>query len=94
MTLVGLVLEAIGIIDAFLAALMTAAGMPPNVQLVVLIVAALLLMVFAIRVLGGIFGVLLIVLLMLLIMHRLLPGMQLPHGSLPAELQQLGTVHT
>ena len=94
MTLAGLVMEAIGVADAFLAGLMTSAGLPPNVQLIVLIVVALMLIVFAIRVLGGVFGVLLIVLLILLIVHRLVPGMQVPHGSLPVQLQQLGTVHT
>jgi hypothetical protein len=91
MMLFGLVMEAIGIVDGALAALMTSAGLPPDVQVIVLIVAAVLLIIFAIRVLGGVFGVLLVVLLILLLMHRLVPGMQAPHltPAQPAGQQQL-----
>ena len=90
MMLFGLVMEAIGAVDGALAALMTSAGLPPNVQVIVLLVVAILLIIFAIRVLGGVFGVLLIILLILLVMHRLVPGMQLQHADLPASQQQTG----
>ncbi len=91
MTLFGLVMEAIGVVDGALAALMTSAGLPPNVQVIVLIVVAVLLIIFAIRVLGGVFGVLLVILLILLLMHRLVPGMLAPHSPLaqPTGQQQL-----
>ncbi len=91
MTLFGLVMEAIGVVDGALAASMTSAGLPANVQVIVLIVVAVLLIIFAIRVLGGVFGVLLIVLLLLLLLHRLVPGMQAPHlmPAQPAGQQQL-----
>ncbi len=91
MMLFGLVMEAIGIVDGALAALMTSVGLPPDVQVIVLIVAAVLLIIFAIRVLGGVFGVLLVVLLILLLMHRLVPGMQSPNltPAQPAGQQQL-----
>lgn len=92
LTLVELVLEAIGVADACLASLMTSAGLPPNLQSAVLIVVALLLVVFAIRLLGGVFGALLVVLLLLLIAHQLMPGMQVPHSMLPANWQP-GSVH-
>jgi hypothetical protein len=85
--LFGLVMEAIGAVDAALAALMTAAGLPANLQVIILLVAAILLIIFAIRVLGGVFGVLLIILLILLIMHRLAPGMQLQHADLTIQQQ-------
>jgi hypothetical protein len=88
MALFGLIMEAIGAVDSALAALMTSAGLPPNVQVIVLIVVAILLIIFAIRVLGGVFGVLLIILLILLVMHRLVPGMQLQHADLPVGQQQ------
>ncbi len=94
LTLAGLVMEAIGVADAFLAALMTAAGLPPNAQIVILIAVAVLLMIFALRLLGGVFGALIVVLLLLLIMHRMLPGMSAPGLNLPGGLPQLGTVHT
>jgi len=88
--LFGLVMEAIGAVDTALAALMTSAGLPANLQLIILLVAAILLIIFAIRVLGGVFGVLLIILLILLIMHRLAPGMQLQHAELPVGQEQAG----
>jgi hypothetical protein len=92
-TLVELVLEGIGFIDALLAGLMTSAGLPANLQVALLIVVAIMLMIFAIRVLGGIFSFLLIVLLVLLIAHRLVPGMQVPPSMLPPGWMQSGSVH-
>jgi len=89
MMLFGLIMEAIGAVDAALTALMTSAGLPPNVQVVVLLVVAILLIIFAIRVLGGVFGVLLIILLILLVLHRIAPGMQLQHAELPTGQQQI-----
>ncbi len=93
LTLAQLVLEAIGIADAFLAALMTSVGLPPNLQIVVLIVVAVMLIVFAIRALGGVFAFLIIVLLLLLIVHRLVPGMQVPHSALSPNWLNSGSVH-
>ncbi len=92
-TLAELVLEAIAFADAFLAALMTSAGLPGTLQIAVLIFVALLLIVFALRALGGVFAVLLIVLLILLIAHRMFPGMQPPHSMLPPNWLPSGSVH-
>ncbi len=92
LTLAEWVLTAIGVVDAFLATLMTSAGLPPNLQILVLIIVALMLAVFAIRLLGPILSVLLIILLVLLIAHRMVPGMQLPPAMLPANWQT-GSVH-
>jgi hypothetical protein len=91
--LAGFVLEAIGVADTFLAASMTAAGVPPQLQIAVLILVALLLMVFAIRVLGRVFGALLIILLVLLIAERLQPGLHMPRSLLPGQWPQFGSVH-
>ncbi len=90
--LFGLVMEAVGAVDTALAALMTSAGLPANLQVIILLVAAILLIIFAIRVLGGVFGVLLIILLILLIMHRLLPNSQFQHAALPAVQRQIQQV--
>jgi hypothetical protein len=79
LALFGLVMEAVGVIDGALAALMTAAGLPPNLQVIVLLLVAVLLIIFAIRLLGSVFGVLLILLLVMLIVHRL----QVPHAVFP-----------
>jgi hypothetical protein len=92
LTIAEWVLGAIGVFDAFLAALMTSAGLPPNLQILVLVVVAIMLVVFAIRLLGPILSFLLIILLILLIAHRLVPGMQMPHSLLPGNWQN-GSVH-
>ena len=92
-TLIEFVLGAIGVADAFLAGLMTSAGLPPNLQTAVLIVVAVLLFIFAVRVLGRVFAFLILILLVLLILHRVFPGMQMPHSMLPANWQQSGSIH-
>jgi drug/metabolite transporter superfamily protein YnfA len=80
LTLAALVMEAIGLADSFLAALMTRAGVPPNAQIILLVVAAIWLTVMAFRVFGRIFAALIIVLLILLIVHRMLPHPIPPTG--------------
>jgi hypothetical protein len=83
LTLAGLVMEVIGFIDSFLASVMTALHVPPNAQIILLVVAAVFLAIAALRALGGVFGALLIVLLVLLLLHMALPGMQVPAAHLP-----------
>jgi hypothetical protein len=63
-----------------------------ELQILVLVVVAIMLVVFAIRLLGPILSFLLIILLILLIAHRLVPGMQMPHSLLPGNWQN-GSVH-
>jgi hypothetical protein len=79
----GLVFEFVGFIDAFLASLMAAAGIPANIQLAILIIVAIIIMAYAIRALGGLFGALLVILLILLILHQAFPGIHPPNLSLP-----------
>jgi hypothetical protein len=76
--LVGLILHVIGIIDGFLASLMTAAHVPANAQIILLVVIAVWLAVLAFRAFGGVFRVLIIILLLLLLFRVLLPGVQAP----------------
>ena len=94
MTLAGLVMAFIGFIDGVLAALMTSAGIPPNVQSILLVVAAVGVVIIAIRALGGFFAALIIVLLLLLLVHRVFPGMEVPQGHAPAWLHVPGQLHT
>jgi hypothetical protein len=61
---------------------MTAIGLPPSVQIALLIVFALVLIGVLLRAVGGVFAVLLIVLLLLMILHRLAPDWQ-PQDHLP-----------
>jgi hypothetical protein len=78
-----LVLEFIGWVDGFLATLMTRAGINPNAQIALLIGVSIILAVAAIRRLGRLLTALVIVLLVLLLLHKAMPGMELP-GAPPA----------
>ncbi len=93
MTLADLVMVFIGFIDGILAALMSSAGIPPNVQLILLAVAALILVVYALRAFGGIFAGLIAVLLVLLVLNKAFPGMHLPQGHLPSWLTPPAQLH-
>jgi len=86
LTLAGLVMTFIGFIDSLLAGLMTSAGIPPNVQGILLVVAALILVVFALRAFGRVFAALIIVLLVLLVVHKMVPGVAVPMGHTPSWL--------
>ncbi len=86
MTLVSLVMTVIGFLDALLAGLMSAVGIPPNVQFILLAVAAIMLVIAALRALGGLFAALIVVLLVLMLLHRLNPGLELHQGHAPAWL--------
>jgi hypothetical protein len=89
LTLAGLVLKFIGFVDRLLAGLMTAAHVPPNAQLVLLVAVAVILGVMALRALGGIFATLIIVLLVLLLAHQSFPQFQLPQAHLPGVLEHI-----
>jgi hypothetical protein len=52
------------------------------------------LVVFAVRVLGRVFAALIILLLVLLLVHRLLPGAEVPQGHTPAWLNPPAQLHT
>ncbi len=86
MTLASLVMAFVGFVDSFLAALMTSAGIPPNVQIVLLVIIAAFLVVLAIRALGRVFAVLIIVLLVLLLVHQVFPGLEVPQDHVPTWL--------
>ncbi len=78
--LIGVVMAAVGLIDAFLRGLMTRAGVGGQVQAVVLGVVAVLFILAALRVFGGVLRVLIIIFLVLLLIHVLMPGFQVPAG--------------
>src|ERR1700733_5170823 len=84
LTLVGLVLTLAGIVDGFLVTLMSAVGLPPLLQLLILIAAAIWVVLVALRLLGGVFALLLLILFMLLLVHWLIPGSagHWPHTTL------------
>lgn len=74
LTLAGLVMELIGVIDGFLVTLMTSVGLPPLLQVLILIGVALWLVVAALRLLGPVFALLILVLFLLLLVHWVMPG--------------------
>lgn len=79
--LVRLVMEFIAYIDRLLVGLMNAGHIPENVQTILLVVVALALVFLAIRILGGVFATLIIILLLLLVVHKVDPGLAMPHGA-------------
>ncbi len=87
-----LVLEVISFVDAWLGVAMTRIGVPANAQTALLIGISLILVVLAIRRLGGVLAVLIIVLLVLLLLHQAMPGMHVPVYPAPGPPLS-GTVH-
>jgi hypothetical protein len=57
---------------------LTEAGIGGQVQSIVLVVTAILLMLAALRLFGGIFGLLITLVLILLVAHILAPGFRVP----------------
>lgn len=74
LTLAGLVMALAGVIDGFLVTVMSAVGLSPLLQLLILIAVAIWVVVASLRLLGGVFAVLLLILFMLLLMHWVMPG--------------------
>lgn len=81
LALLGIVMTAIGAVEAALRHAMTTAGLEPQVQSIVLVIAAVLLILAAFRLLGGLLAILVGVLLILLIVHIAAPGLDLPDLS-------------
>jgi hypothetical protein len=81
--LFGLIITVIATIEDFLRGLLTEAGISGQVQSIVLIVTAVLLILAALRLFGGIFGVLITIVLILLVVHILVPGMHVPGLATP-----------
>ena len=82
LTLAGLVMELIGVIDGFLVMLMTSVGLPPLLQVVILIIVALWLVVTAFHLLGRVFALLILTLFALLLVHWVMHG-GVGHGLNP-----------
>lgn len=76
--LVGAVMAVIGIVEHGLRQVLEQAGVHGELQSAILVVAAILVIVAALRLLGGVFGFLLTILLLLMILNVLMPGLHLP----------------
>jgi secreted protein with Ig-like and vWFA domain len=73
--LVAAVMAVIGVIEVALRRMLVDAGVTGQLQSAVLIVVAILLIIGAIRLLGGVFGLLVTA---LLIVNLLMPGLHIP----------------
>ena len=91
LTLAGLVMAVAGAIDGFLVTVMSAAGLPPLLQLLIIIIAGIWVLVLALRLLGGVFALLFLILFVLLLVHWLMPGTA-GHWPQPAPQLPPGTV--
>ncbi len=76
--LLAVIMAAMATIEEFLRRLMTQAGIDGQLQKIVLIVVAVLLILAALRLFGRVFGVLIAIFLILLVIHVLLPGLSAP----------------
>jgi hypothetical protein len=76
--LVAAVMAVIGVIEVALRRLLVDAGINGELQSAILIVVAIMLIIGALRLLGGVFGLLITVLLVLLIVSLLMPGLHIP----------------
>ena len=83
-TILGLVLQVIGFIDGLLSAALTALGVPIHAQGPLLIIAAIVLAVAALQLLGRfVAGLLLILFLLLLIYPHMSPDWTKAHNTAP-----------
>lgn len=81
MRLVGAVMAVIGLVEHGLRQVLAQAGVHGELQSAVLVVAAILVIVAALRLLGGVFGFLITLLLILMILNLLMPGLHLPNSA-------------
>lgn len=73
--LIGLLLGVFGVIEEFVRTLLVQIGVPANLQQIVLLVVAVVLVVIILRVFGGLLRLLLGLFLILLILHVLVPSL-------------------
>ena len=69
-----LLMAVFAVVDAWLRALMDGIGVPAGVQTLVIVVVGVLFLIAVLRYLGGVFRVLLALILILLLVHLLLPA--------------------
>jgi hypothetical protein len=72
--LLDLVLTGLGALEAWLRVQLTAMGVSGEIQPIILIVVAVLFLILALRVMGGIIRLVVLVFLVLLILHILMPA--------------------
>ncbi len=79
MTLFHLIIAAIAVIESVLREVLAPMGLGHGAENAILLVFAVLLIVAAIRLFGGLFALLLTIVLVLMVLHILLPGLGARH---------------
>ena len=74
----GSILEAVQAVETSLRVQLSAMGVPPTIQTIILVGASIGIILLALRVFGGLLRFFVIVVLILLAMKLLLPAMMLP----------------
>jgi hypothetical protein len=72
--LLDLILNGLGALESWLRVQLTAMGVGADIQPIILIVVAVLFLLVALRLMGGIIRLIVLVFLVLLILHILVPG--------------------
>jgi hypothetical protein len=81
------VMAYVGVADKAICHVMTLAGLSAQVQTYVLIVATALIVALAMRAVGGVFGWVVLLLMVLLLLHHVIPNIATPSGTLAPSLQ-------
>ncbi len=71
--LIGVLLGLFGVIEGFIRSILLQAGIPENLQRIIMLVVAVLLIIGIVRVFGGVLRFLLVLFLILLALHILVP---------------------
>ncbi|WP_428376947.1 hypothetical protein [Lichenicoccus sp.] len=79
LTLFHLIITAIAVIESVLRDVLAPMGLSHGAENAILLVFAVLLIVAAIRIFGGLFALLLTIVLVLMVLHILLPGLGAQH---------------
>jgi hypothetical protein len=71
--LIGVLLGIFGVIEGFFRSILVQAGIPENLQQIIMLVITVLLIIAIVRLFGGVFRFLLVLFLILLLLHVLVP---------------------
>jgi len=84
------IMHYVGIVDDSFGHLLILVGITsPRYQLYVYLIFMLALVVFALRVLGGLLGWVVLILLVLMLLHRVVPGISAPGGAFDTPIQNV-----
>lgn len=89
LALCDMVMRFLGTIDAALGEVMTSVGIDAHWQFLIMLVVTVILVVLALRLVGGLLGWMVLILLVMLLLHRVVPGIASPGTIVPGQLAHL-----